>query len=265
MDLRKFLFSILMVLTWPTQATESVWLYNVTDQHTEFERNVDQVRPIASITKIMTALVALEHDTNLQRTLAMSGRVGSYLPRKKYSRYELLMAMLVRSDNAAAETFAEDYPGGRRAFVTAMNNTAKKLNLHSMRFDDPSGLSSKNTATARDVGTMMQIAAQHWLIRHISVKQQIDVDASTGKKVTYIHLVNTNQPVLFEFGNIVVSKTGLTSPAGWCMGLVAEQSQKQYVIVILGSRTKKERQTTVQSIMYNHVVNQNLQHVTITR
>lgn len=258
MDVKKFLFVVLMTLCWSSHATDSVWLYNGTDKQVEFERNADQVRPIASITKIMTALVTLEHDTNLQRTLTMSGRVGSYLPRKKYSRYELLLAMLVRSDNAAAETFAEDYPGGRQAFVAAMNATAQRLNLQSMRFDDPSGLSSRNTSTARDVGAMMQIAAEHWLIRHISVKQQVDFETTNGKRVSYIHLVNTNQPVLFEFGNIVLSKTGLTNPAGWCVGLVAEQNQKQYVIVILGSRTKKERQTTVQNIMYSHVVNRNL-------
>lgn len=265
MDVKKFVFAMLMLLATAAHATESVWLYNTTDQRVEFESNVDQVRPIASITKIMTALVALEHDTNLQRSLTISGRVGSYLPRKKYSRYELLMAMLVRSDNAAAETFAEDYPGGRRAFIEAMNATAQRLNLHSMRFDDPSGLSSKNTATARDVGAMMQIAAQHWLIRYISVKQQVEFESTRGKKTVYIHLINTNQPVLFEFASIVLSKTGLTSPAGWCVGLVAEQNQKQYVIVILGSRTKQERIARVQNIMYKHVVDQNLQHVTITR
>lgn len=265
MDVKKFLFTVLIALSGALHAAESVWLYNTTDQRVEFESNVDQVRPIASITKVMTALVALEHDTNLQRTLTMSGRVGSYLPRKKYSRYELLLAMLVRSDNAAAETFAEDYPGGRQAFVAAMNQTAQRLNLHSTRFDDPSGLSSKNTATARDVGALMQIAAQHWLIRYVSVKQQIEFETKHGRKTTYIHLVNTNQPVLFEFASIVLSKTGLTSPAGWCVGLVAEQNQKQYVIVILGSRTKKERIATVQNIMYKHVIDQNLQPVSIMR
>jgi D-alanyl-D-alanine endopeptidase (penicillin-binding protein 7) len=265
MDVKKFLFAVLIMLSGTLHAEESIWVYNTTDQRVEFENNADQVRPIASITKIMTALVALEHDTNLQRTLTMSSRVGSYLPRKKYSRYELLMAMLVRSDNAAAETFAENYPGGRSAFIAAMNSMAQQLNLHSMKFDDPSGLSSKNTATARDVGAMMHIAAQHWLIRHISVKQQVEFETTHGKRVTYIHLVNTNQPVLIEFGSIVLSKTGLTSPAGWCVGLVTEQNQKQYVIVILGSRTKKERISMVQNIMYKHVLNQNLQPVSIMR
>ena len=265
MDLKKFLIVLSIGLSTVVSAGESLWLYNTTDQRIEVERDADHVRPIASITKIMTALVALEHSTDLQRTLTMSGRVGSYLPRKRYSRYELLQAMLVRSDNAAAETLAEDYPRGRQGFIAAMNQTAQRLNLQSMRFDDPSGLSSKNTATARDVGAMMQIAAQHWLIRHISVKQQVDFETVHGKRVSYIHLVNTNQPVLFEFNNIVVSKTGLTNPAGWCVGLVAEQNQKQYVIVILGSRTKKERQSMVQSIMYNHVLDRNLQTLTSYR
>ena len=95
----------------------SVWVYNVTRDRVEYAYNSEQIRPIASITKIMTAMVALDYDKDLSRTLKLSTRVGSNLPRQTYNRWQLFQAMLVRSDNAAAETLAADYPGGRNAFI----------------------------------------------------------------------------------------------------------------------------------------------------
>lgn len=265
MDLKHFIIALALTVTSVANASQSIWLYNVTERRVKIERNADVIRPIASITKIMTAMVALEHSQDLQKQLTLSNRVGGYLPQRSYSRYDLLTAMLVRSDNAAAETLAQDFPGGRRAFVEAMNQTAKKYNLESMQFDDPTGLSRKNLATARDVGMLMQVAAQHWLIRFISIRQQIEFDINHGRKNSRLLLVNTNQPVLFEFSNIVLSKTGLTTPAGWCVGLVAEQNQKQYVIIILGSKTKQERMAMVQDMMYNHLPEKNMPTLTVLR
>jgi D-alanyl-D-alanine endopeptidase (penicillin-binding protein 7) len=167
--------------------------------------------------------------------------------------------MLVKSDNAAAETLAEDYPGGRLAFVAEMNRHAENWDLKNTRFDDASGLSAANKSTVHDVAAMMMLAANYWFIRETSVKKQVAFDTRHKKKIRTIRLDHTSGNILFTFDNIVVSKTGLTSSAGWCVGLIAQQNGQQYVIVVLGSRNKAERLKTVKNIMYNHVLDQNLQ------
>jgi len=238
---------------------DSVYLYNVTDNRVEYQRNANETRAIASITKLMTAMVTLDHDRNLQRKLRLITPVSSNLPRQDYSRYDLLMAMLVRSDNAAAETIAADYPGGRRAFITAMNRQARQLDLRTVQFDDPSGLSSKNTGTAGDVANMVQIASGYWVIREASTRKDVEFETRYQKKVRKIKLNHTSGDLLFAFDSVIVTKTGLTNSAGWCVGMMVEQNQKQYVIVVLGSRTKQQRTSTAQDLLYNHIVDKNLQ------
>ena len=97
------LLTVNLVHARPTPNTDSVLLLNSTTQKIELERNGDRVRAIASITKIMTAMVALDYDKDLSRRLTLTRRVGSYLPRQQYTREQLLEAMLVKSDNGAAE------------------------------------------------------------------------------------------------------------------------------------------------------------------
>ena len=243
----------------PAPNSDSVLLLNTGTNRIELERNGDRVRSIASITKIMTAMVTLDYDKDLSRRLTLTKRVSSFLPRQQYTREQLLDAMLVKSDNGAAETLAEDYPGGRTAFIKEMNRHAKLWDLKHTRFEDASGLGAGNTSTVHDVAAMMAVAANYWFIRETSIKKQVAFDTRYRKKIRTILLDHTSGNILFSFDNLVVSKTGLTSAAGWCVGLVTEQNGQQYVIVVLGSRNKAERLTTVKNIMYNHVLDQNLQ------
>ena len=251
----KIVIGIVIALSSFCYAAErpSVLLYNVTDDKHVYNDNINVTRPIASITKLMTAMVTLDYDKNLNRQLMLSTKVGGSLPIQKYSRLDLLHAMLVRSDNAAAETLAEDYPGGRKAFIKAMNDHAREYQL-SAKFSDPTGLSSNNTATANDVASMFNIASGYWVIRDTSILKQVAIDAKFKKKVRKIVLNNTNRPVLFEFDNVIVSKTGFTNPAGWCVGLVVTKEDKKYVVVILGAKSKKQRLDIVDEVLYNYVV-----------
>jgi D-alanyl-D-alanine endopeptidase (penicillin-binding protein 7) len=257
----KWILPLLLLIgsAWAKPTPDSVLLLNSTTHKIELARNADRVRAIASITKIMTAMVALDYDKDLSRRLTLTKRVGSYLPRQQYTREQLLEAMLVKSDNAAAETLAEDYPGGRSAFIARMNSQAQNWDLKHTHFEDASGLGAGNTSTVHDVAAMMMVAANYWFIRETSVKKQVAFDTRHKKKIRTIRLAHTSGNILFTFDNIIVSKTGLTSSAGWCVGLVAEQNAQQYVIVVLGSRNKTERLNTVKNIMYNHVLDQNLQ------
>jgi serine-type D-Ala-D-Ala endopeptidase (penicillin-binding protein 7) len=251
----KIIVGIMMALSSLCYAAQrpSVLLYNVTDDKHVYNDNINVTRPIASITKLMTAMVTLDYDKNLTRKLMLSSRVGGSLPKQQYTRFDLLHAMLVRSDNAAAETLAEDYPGGRKAFIKAMNDTAKQHGM-SAKFYDPSGLSRNNTGTASDVATLFDLASGYWVIRDTSTLKQVVIDAKFKKKVRKIILNNTNRPVLFEFDNVIVSKTGFTNPAGWCVGLVVMKEDKKYVVVILGAKSKKQRLDIVDEVLYNYVV-----------
>ena len=248
----------------PKDTEPSVWVYNATRDRVEYAYNSEQVRPIASVTKIMTAMVALDYDKDLSRTLKLSSRVGSSLPKQNYNRWQLFQAMLVRSDNAAAETLAADYPGGRDAFIARMNWQAQQWGMKQTRFEDPTGLSSNNISSVTDVANMMEASSGYWLIQEVTTRKQIAVETQFKKRIRTVSLNNTNSPLLFEFDNIIVSKTGLTSKAGWCLGLVVEQKRQQFVIVILGAPTKQERIKTVQKIMYNHVLDSELPELELT-
>lgn len=209
-------------------------------------------------------MVAIDHDKDLTRTLMLSSRVGSNLPKQHYNRWQLLQAMLVRSDNAAAETLAADYPGGREAFIASMNRRAAEWGWSNTHFEDPTGLGAGNVSTVVELADMMTTAASYWLIRETSVKKQIAIESQYKKSVRTISLNNTNQPLLFEFNSIVVSKTGLTSRAGWCLGLVVEQNQQQFAVVVLGTRDREDRKATVKRAIYNHVVDAQLPHQDLT-
>jgi len=242
----------LVITGWANAAT-SIWIYNQTQDTIVLNQQANTVRPVASITKLMTAMVALDHDAVLSRSVKLSNRVGSNLPPGQYTRRQLFDAMLVSSNNAAAETLAQDYPGGRTAFVQAMNRRARSLGMTSTRFNDPSGLSQNNIGTAGDMGTLVMAAGKYALIREISVQRQIQIESHFKKRIRIISLPNTNQPLLFYFDNIQVSKTGFTNPAGWCVALLVEKNKQIFAVVVLGSENKSKRLDTVNNLMYNHI------------
>ena len=158
-------FLLLLVLCTNAIASPSVLHYDADKQIYKHSKDIDQVRPIASVTKLMTAIVTLNSMTNVNEELMLSKRarsVKSSLPRQKYRRLDLLSAMLVRSDNGAAETLAENYPGGREVFIRRMNETARSLAMYNTSFHDPTGLSNQNVSTAVEVAKMVSQAGNYW-------------------------------------------------------------------------------------------------------
>ena len=260
--LKKFLFILLTCICFNASA-DSVLLYNVTRHKVEMSRDADHIRSIASITKLMTAMVTLDYDKDLSRKLMLSKRVHSHLPRQMYTREQLIKAMLIKSDNAAAETLAEDYPGGRTAFIARMNHQAQVWGMAHTGFVDPSGLGIFNTSTAHEVADLINTASGYWLIREVSGQKQVALDTKYRKKIRTINLAHTSGPLLFTFDSVLVSKTGLTNAAGWCVGMPVEQNNQQYIVVVLGAKNKKQRLDTVKDIRYNHVVDTNLRDLEI--
>jgi len=256
--MRYLLLTLLFVFSTAHAREPSVYVYNETLDRVEHQRNSTEYRSIASLTKLMTAMVALDHSKDLFRQLSLNTKVRSNLPLGQYTRQDLFTAMLVRSDNAAAETLASDYPGGRKEFVWRMNQQAKEWGINAV-FRDPTGLHPGNMATAGDVGTLAGYAAGYWVIRDASVKKTVAFERKFKKRLRKIQLNNTNRPLLMEFDEIIASKTGYTGSARYCVALVVEHERQRRVIVVLGERNKSRRTDTVQDIMYNHVLDQNLQ------
>jgi D-alanyl-D-alanine endopeptidase (penicillin-binding protein 7) len=209
----------------------TVLVYNINAQRTELSQNSDQIRSMASVTKLMTAMVALDHNRDLQQQLVLRKNTGSRLPPGRYTREQLLLAMLVSSDNGAAETIAQNYPGGRSAFVAEMNRHARMWNLRNTKFVDPSGLGVFNVSTARDLIEMVQIAAK--------------IGGSS------VNLVHTSRPLLAEFTRVDVSKTGFTNLAGWCVAMLVEHNKQQYAVIVLGASSKLDRSAIIKKVFKN--------------
>jgi D-alanyl-D-alanine endopeptidase (penicillin-binding protein 7) len=218
-------------------------------------QNVDRVRALASITKLMTAIVALDHNTDMDKMLALSNKAGSKLPRREYTRGELFHAMLIKSDNGAAETIAADYPGGRDRFISAMNERAMLMGLKNTHFNDPTGLNNGNVSTAEDVSHLVVGAAFYPMIRDISTKKETTILVQVKRKNRSVVLNNTNRVLLREFDSILLSKTGFTNPAGFCVAILVEHPVKNemhhQVIVVMGAKNTAQRVDTVKRMMYH--------------
>ena len=229
----------------------TVLVYNINAQRTELSQNSDQIRSMASVTKLMTAMVALDYNRNLQQTVMLGKHTGSRLPPGLYTREQLLLAMLVSSDNGAAETIAQDYPGGRSAFVAEMNRYARMWNLGDTKFVDPSGLGVFNVSTARDLVEMVQIAASYWFIQEASGQSTIQLKKSDRTRGNTVNLIHTSRQLLAEFDRVAVSKTGFTNPAGWCVAMLVEQNKQQYAVIVLGASTKLDRSAIIKKVFKN--------------
>ena len=240
-----------------TYGTLSVMVTNVTENVVIRGQNVDQVRALASMTKLMTAMVALDYDMNMQRKLQLSKAAASKLPKREYTRGELFHMLLIKSDNAAAETLAADYPGGREKFIRDMNIRAEMMGMFSTRFDDPSGLSSGNLSTASDVTQMLIASAYYPDIREISTKKSMAIMTQIKRKNRILVLHNTNTAILSQIDGVQVSKTGFTNPAGFCVAILVEKSKGDNVyyeaIVVMGARNPAQRVDTVKRVVYNDI------------
>jgi D-alanyl-D-alanine endopeptidase (penicillin-binding protein 7) len=208
-------------------------------------KNSEAALPIASITKLMTAIVVLERGLDMDARVAISGedqdllkgthsrlRNGAML-----TRNELLLLALMSSENRAAASLARTYPGGTEAFVTVMNEKAKMLGMTDSRFVDPTGLSSANVASAQDLGRLVQAAYAHPAIRDYSTRESAQVNVF-GRSLDYR---NTNGLVRSGSWDIGLSKTGYISEAGRCLVMRVRLAGKDLVVVLLDSWGKYSR------------------------
>lgn len=233
--MRKIFLIIILLLAGDAYATApapSMLVYNITQEEIVFAQNADTVRPIASITKLVTAMVALD-------------AYGA-------SAEPVVKTMLVTSSNSAAEHLAKQYPGGRTRFITAMNNKVKDMGLTDTRFHDPSGLSVFNSSTAIELVLILQHAAEYNVISDASTTKGL-VKVTKHKKKNYTMVAhNTNIKLLQKYSGIVVGKTGFTSRAGRCLAVLIRHQNETFVVIALGYPTAQQRETVMINLMNNY-------------
>ncbi len=212
---------------------------------TLISKNQGAILPIASITKLMTAIVVLDANLNLEQRVVISDEDYDYVkgtrsrlrPGTVLTRDELLLLALMSSENRAAFSLARTYPGGTEAFVAAMNAKALALGMNDTHFVDPTGLSSANVSSARDLARLVAAAHQYPLIRQYSTRNGATVQA-LGRPLDY-H--NTNGLVRSEQWDIGVQKTGYISEAGRCLVMRVRMASREVIVVLLDSWGKLSR------------------------
>jgi serine-type D-Ala-D-Ala endopeptidase (penicillin-binding protein 7) len=210
-----------------------------------YGKNANAVTPIASITKLMTAMVVLDAGLDLNETITISsedmdslrGTRSRLKPGASLSRDELLRVALMASENRAAAALGRSYPGGIEAFRGAMNHKAQMLGMTGSHFDDATGLSSANVSSAEDLVKLVRAAHQYDLIRSYTTMTGHEVHVA-GRSLAY-H--NTNRLVANGSWQIGLSKTGFTNDAGRCLVLQAKLAERNVIIVLLDSWGKLSR------------------------
>ena len=206
-----------------------------------YSRHVSEPRPIASITKLMTAMVILDGGLDLQEKVTITRDDRDLIQltgsRLKYgavlTRKQLLQLALMSSENRAANALARTWPEGKAAFVEAMNNKADALGMQSSHFKDPAGLDPGNVASARDTARMVRAAMAYPLIRNATTTRSARVRPYRDRGE--LRFNNTNRLLRNRTWDIQLSKTGYINEAGRCLVMQAEIDDQPLTIVLLDS------------------------------
>jgi D-alanyl-D-alanine endopeptidase (penicillin-binding protein 7) len=219
-----------------------------------YEKNADAKASIASLTKLMTAMVVLDSGLDLNEIITLTKadidrikRTTSRLPiGSKLSRYELLKAALISSDNRAAFALSRSYPSGRKGFISAMNVKAIQLGMQKSQFRDPTGLDKRNISTAKDLLKLARAAYQYSVIRELTTTASENIKIS--KKRNSIGFNNTNPLVKKDEWDIGLSKTGFIRESGRCLVVQTIIDDQPIIIILLNSYGKLTRFADVKRI-----------------
>lgn len=220
-------------------ASGSAIVFDMTDNHLLYSSNADKVVPIASLSKLMTAIVVLDaqqpmdeiisvdiHETPELRGVFSRVRVGSEI-----SRRNMLLLALMSSENRAAASLAHHYPGGYTAFIAAMNAKARSLGMMNTHYVEPTGLSFNNVSTARDLSKLLIASQQYPLLTELSTTHE--TMASFSNPPYTLPFRNTNHLVYRPDWTIQLTKTGFTNPAGHCLVMRTVINHRPVGLVVL--------------------------------
>lgn len=240
-----------------SQSSQGAWgLYDYDLIEYQMVYNRSEVRSIASITKLFTATTILRHGLDLDEKVKVTGKSGGRFSRgAMVPRIDLMKAMLISSDNLAAETLAHSYPGGFNAFISDTNQWVQGTGLSSTRIVDASGLLAGNVSTIDNIVALLFRIKDHDVIQEISNERTTTLKLPKGKKTVKINLRNTN-PTLFQFDNILISKTGFTNPAGRCVAMLVRKEDRLYAVIVLGQPNVKERSQLANELISKEPIRQ---------
>lgn len=241
----------------------AVLVFDVASGKPIYEKNVDATRSIASVTKMMTAMVVLDSMENMQEELVIkpSDLVGAKTASTKLkagdrlTRSEYMLMMLMKSENSAAKALASNYFGGYNAFIAAMNQKAQSLGMYKTRFSDSSGLDPRNVSSASDLAIMMREIGtnpRYKTIKNFSTATNYDfyiTNYITGSR--NYSAANTNPLVRSGGYPIGASKTGYIREAGYCVVMEAHVNGRPSIIVLLGANASQNRWKDAETIFSN--------------
>ena len=221
-------------------------IYDEQGQRALYTKNAETVAPIASISKLMTAMVVLDAQLPMDENIRISpqdvdtlkGTHSRMRPGMTLTRGELLQLALMASENRAAAALARTYPGGTEAALVKMNAKARELGMKDTRFLDPTGLNSGNVSTAQDLVKMV-MAAQNYDAIHKATTSSSHLAEPAGFRPLMYR--NTNPLVRNASWDIGISKTGYINEAGRCLVMKVNIKQRPVVIVLLDSWGKSTR------------------------
>ncbi|HZQ61546.1 MAG TPA: D-alanyl-D-alanine endopeptidase [Casimicrobiaceae bacterium] len=221
-----------------------------------YAKAADEITPIASLTKLMTAMVTLDANLPMDELIDIDMKDFDFLKGTSsrlrlgatLSRHEMLRLALMASENRAASSLARHYPGGTAAFVAQMNRKAVELGMTHTHFSDPTGLTPENVSTANDLARMVTAAAQYPVIREFTTTSSAAVEVQPTGQVLGFN--NTNMLVKNPKWDIQLSKTGYIREAGKCLVMLATISSRPFVIVLLDSLGKYTRVGDAQRVKH---------------
>lgn len=242
-------------------SSSAVAVFDLQTGQSIYAKNVDATRSIASISKVMTAIVLLDAGLDMREELTVipSDLVGAKKASTnlkagdRMTRSEFTLLMLMKSENPAAKLLARTYPGGYDAFIEAMNNKAQELGMYQTRFSDSSGLNPRNVSSANDLVKMMKVVnsdPRYHSIRNFSTAPTYDfyiTNFNNGDRTYKAN--NTNR--LVRSGNypIGVQKTGYIREAGYCVVMETNVNNRPAIIVLLGGNTSNARWNDAENIL----------------
>ena len=209
------------------------------------QENIEIQQPIASITKLMTAMIILDANENLEQPLKKKFRGLTV------NREQLINLAVVKSDNIAARMLCENYHRGYKSCIDDMNHKAKILGMDDTRFEDSSGLDNRNISTPKDLIKLLMAAEKYPLIITASNRAVGELVKKKKKKLVKWRYTNTN-PLVTKF-NVIVSKTGYVRASGGCLVMSAIVKGQKRLFVVLNSTTTRTRIVDMENIILQHI------------
>jgi len=206
------------------------------------EQGSREVRSIASITKIMTAMVILDAGQDLTELVdvkpikGISGNIGN----TRVTRADLLLLTLMSSNNLAAKTLTINYPGGENSAVMAMNMKAFILGMTNTHYADPTGLVDENISTAHDLVTLIKAAENYPFVKQASTTPEMRVELKGKKKSRFVSFHTTNS-LLLKMPEIAISKTGWIKKSGGCLMMAVHDQGRRLAVILLNSKNTHTR------------------------